>query len=485
MLVSLTGAGPLYQQIYRSLRTAILSGRLCSGDRLPVTRGLAAELKVSRNVVLIAYEQLIAEGYAVGRVGSGTFVAAAIPESMLRVASNRGLPAPPPHPATLRLSAYARRILADAEPDLPRPSSAAPIRYDFTYYRASTDDFPADLWRRLITRRLRALDLEYSPARGDAALRTEISAYLRRARAVESTPDQILLVNGSQQALDLIARVLIDPGDSVVIEAAHYSGAREAFRAAGARLLPIPLDPHGLITSRLPRGRRVRLAYVTPSHQLPTGAILPLDRRLALLAWAARTGAYILEDDYDGEYRYEGRPLEAVQALDRDGRVIYTGTFSRILFPSLRMGYVVMPQSLAPVLTSAKWVADRHTSLVQQGALAGFLREGHLERTVRRAQVRNAARRAALLRAIEKHFGNDVEVFGAGAGVHVLVHFRRVPASRTDQLVNRAAAAGVRVHSSASYYLRPPDRCELVLGYGAMTEREIAAGIRALESAIS
>lgn len=484
MLITLAGPGPLYQQTYRALRNAILTGRLRSGDRLPVTRTLAAELKVSRNVVLIAYEQLVAEGYAVGRVGSGTFVAAAIPDSMLRVTSARGEHTSPAHRATPHLSAYARRILSEAEADLPTPPTAR-IRYDFTYYRANVADFPADLWRRLVTRRMRTLNLEYSPARGDATLRSEISAYLRRARAVDSTPDQVLLVNGSQQALDLIARILIDPGDSVVLEAAHYSGAREAFLAAGARLLPIPLDRHGLITSRLPRGSRVRLAYVTPSHQLPTGAILPLDRRLELLAWAAHTGAYVLEDDYDGEYRYEGRPLEAVQALDRDGRVIYTGTFSRVLFPSLRMGYVVMPPSLAPVLTRAKWVADRHTSLVQQAALADFLREGHLERSIRRAQVRNAARRATLLRAIEQHFGDGVEVFGSGAGVHVLVHFRRIPAGHAEALVARAAAAGVRVSSSASFYLHPPDRFELVLGYGAMTEREIAAGIRALQSAIS
>ncbi len=470
MLVALTGPGPLYQQIYRDLRTAILTGRLRSGERLPVTRSLATELRVSRNVVLIAYDQLIAEGYAVGRVGAGTFVAAAIPDSMLRVGSSGRTPRAEQRLANPHLSAYARRVLADAEPDLPRPSSIAPIRYDFTYYRASAEDFPSSLWRRLVTRHMRTLDLEYSPASGAAALRAEISAYLRRARAVDSTPDQILLVNGSQQALDLIARVLLDPGDSVAIEAAHYSGARDAFRAAGAHLLPVPLDRNGLITSRLPRGLRVRLAYVTPSHQMPTGATLSLDRRLELLAWAARANAYILEDDYDGEYRYEGRPLEAVQALDRDGRVIYTGTFSRVLFPSMRMGYVVMPPSLASVLSRAKWMADRHTSLVQQAALADFLREGHLERTIRRAQVRNA-------------FGDSLEISGAGAGVHVLAHFRRIPARHSEVLVDRAAAAGVRVFSTASYYLHPHDRCELVLGYGAMNERQIAAGIRALETA--
>jgi GntR family transcriptional regulator/MocR family aminotransferase len=359
-------------------------------------------------------------------------------------------------------------------------------KFDFAYYRASAQNFPHELWRRLLVRRLRALDLEYAPVEGDATLRDEIAKYLRRSRAVDCDPNQILLVNGSQQALDLVARVLIDPGSTVVLEEPHYQGAREVFRAAGAKLRFIPVDRNGLEVERLPKPpRKVRLAYVTPSHQFPTGAVLPLDRRLALLSWAEKMGAYILEDDYDAEHRYEGRPLEAVQGLDRSGRVIYIGTFSRVLFPSLRLGYVVMPQPLREALSRAKWIGDRHTSPLQQAALADFMREGHFDHYVRRFRAHSAARRDALLEAIAKNFGNGVEVLGAAAGMHILVRFPAIPASRTAALIERAARAGVGVYSAAPYYgAKAPACCELMLGYGALSESEIAEGIQVLRKQV-
>lgn len=483
MILTLDGTGPLYRQIYRAIREMILGGRLLAEDQLPVSRILARDLGVSRNVVLIAYEQLIAEGYAVGRIGSGTFVSAMIPDGIIRTAAPRH--GEPLRRATLpRLSQYAQRIVAAPDSDAPIQSPTVRLRYDFAYYLASAEDFPADLWRRLLARRLRALELDYSTVQGDPGLRQEIANYLRRSRAVDCETDQVLLVNGSQQALDLVARVLLDRGDGVVMEDPHYQGAREIFHAVGARILPVPVDREGIQIGRLPRKGRVRLAYVTPSHQFPTGAILPLDRRLALLSWAERTGTYILEDDYDGEFRYEGRPVEAVQALDRSGRVIYTGTFSRILFPSLRMGYLVMPRSLAKALSRAKWISDRHTSFLQQAALADFMREGYLDRVVRRMRVRNASRRQTLLRAIEKYFGDTVEIRGAAAGMHVLAHFREVRGSETGRLIAEAAAAGVGVYASAPYYLRPPERCELVLGYGSMPELDITAGICILAAVV-
>ena len=483
MVITLSGSGPRYQQVYGAIREGVLSGKLRAGDRLPVTRTLARDLGMSRNVVLIAYEQLIAEGYAQARVGDGTFVAATLPDSMLPVTATRRQdsvvrPGPP------RLSQYARRILDEPDSEAPVQPATHRRRYDFAYYLASAQDFPGDVWRRLLARRLRSLDLDYSPVGGDAGLRTEIANYIRRSRAVDCSPDQILLVNGSQQAIDLVARVLLDPGDSVVLEDPHYQGAREAFRSVGARIIPIPVDHSGLEVARLPRARRVRLSYVTPSHQFPTGAIMPLHRRLALLAWAEKTGSYILEDDYDGEFRYEGRPVEAVQALDRAGRVIYAGTFSRILFPSLRMGYVVMPPALSAALSRAKQITDRHTSFLQQAALADFMREGYLDRSVRRSRVRNASRRQTLLRAIGKYFGDSVEVLGAAAGIHVLLRFHGVAGRQTARLISRAAQAGVAIYSTAPYYLKPPERCELILGYGALADRDITAGIRALENAI-
>jgi len=425
-------------------------------------------------VVLIAYEELIAEGYAVGRVGAGTYVAATIQAPRMRDALR---------PVAPRVSRYASRILSDPAADPPLPVSPRRARYDFAYYLANAEDFPAAIWRRLLSHHLRSVSLDYASVQGDAALRTEIARYLGRTRNIQCDPWQILLVNGTQQALDLVARVLLDPGDRVVMEDPHYAGAREVFRATGARIVPVAVDDAGLRIDLLPR--RARLAYVTPSHQFPTGAVLPLDRRLLLLAWAARHDAYILEDDYDGEYRYEGRPIEAVQSLDRAGRVVYTGTFSRILFPSLRMGYLVAPEPLMPARSQAKWIADRHTSLLQQAALADFIREGHLERAIRRARLRHAGRREALLSAIDRHFGSAAEVLGASAGVHVLLRFPGVPALRTPEWISAAARAGVRVSSTTPYYVRAPMGCELLLGYAAMNEREIAAGIRILAGAIS
>jgi len=299
-----------------------------------------------------------------------------------------------------------------------------------------------------------------------------------RTRGIRCEPDQILLVNGTQQALDLVARVLLDPGDRVAMEDPHYAGAREVFRAVGARILPVPLDGAGLRTDRLPAA--ARLAYVTPSHQFPTGAVLPLTRRLDLLSWAARHGAYVLEDDYGSEYRYQGRPIEAVQALDHAGRVLYTGSFSRIFFPSLRMGYLVAPPALAPALARAKWISDRHTSLLQQAALADFLREGHLDRAVRRACLCHRVRRDAMLRAVARHFGGTVEVLGAQAGVHVMMRFPGLPARLSRQWIDAALRHGVRAGGVSHYYLNPPECCELLLGYAALSERDIAAGVRAL-----
>uniref|UniRef100_Q024I6 Transcriptional regulator, GntR family n=1 Tax=Solibacter usitatus (strain Ellin6076) TaxID=234267 RepID=Q024I6_SOLUE len=481
MLLTLGGGGPLFHQVFRAAREAILSGRVRAGERLPVTRALARELGVSRNVVLIAYEQLIAEGYAEGRVGSGTYVAATVPEAMTRAAA-RSKAGGAEGPGETRLSRYGSRILADPESDAPLTTAGRRTRYDFAYYLSRGEDFPAPLWRQLLSRRLRRLELDYAAVQGDSGLRREIARYLRRTRGIECTAEQVLLVNGSQQAMDLVGRVLLDAGDRVVMENPHYTGAREVFRAVGARIVPVAVDEQGIDVEQLPRS--ARLAYVTPSHQFPTGAILPLDRRLALLSWAERNQAYILEDDYDGEYRYEGRPVEAVQAMDRTGRVVYTGSFSRVLFPSLRMGYLVAPRALAGALAKAKWIADRHTSFLQQAALADLMREGHLDRLVRRARVRNAARREALLRALERDFGDAVEVRGAAAGVHVLACFPKLTAGDTASLVEAAAKAGVRVYSTAHYYLGAAPRCELLLGYGAMSEREIAAGVRMLAVAL-
>ena len=488
MFVKLDGAGALYQQLYQSLRSAILAGQLVPGARLPATRALARELGVSRNTVLLAYEQLLAEGYAVGQAGSGTYVATSLPDAMLTTAQAVPEVVSASEPVSPRLSAYGQHVSTHATMlplgDDPRPTS---LRYDFRYGLPAVEEFPHEIWRRLLARRARSASLRslrYGPPEGYGPLREAIADYLRRSRAVVCEPEQIVVVNGSQQALDLAARVLLDPEDRVVLEEPHYLGARQVFLAAGAELLSGPIDHEGLNVDALPTAAsEARLAYVTPSHQFPSGAIMSLARRLALLAWAEQTDAYVIEDDYDSEYRYEGRPVEAVQGLDRSGRVIYVGTFSKVLFPALRLGYMVLPQPLIQPFLAAKWLTDRHTSTLEQEMLTDFICEGHFERHLRRSRTRNAARRAALLDALDTHLGARISISGANAGIHLLVWLHDVGLQQSE-LIQKAAEVGVGLYPVSPYYLTPPHLAGLLLGYAAMTESEIQVGIERLANVL-
>jgi GntR family transcriptional regulator/MocR family aminotransferase len=286
----------------------------------------------------------------------------------------------------------------------------------------------------------------------------------------------VIVVNGSQQALDLITRVLIEAGDDVAIEDPAYQGTTESLRAAGARLLPVAVDREGLDPARLPASARA--VFVTPSHQYPTGATLPLARRMELLDWARSRNAVIVEDDYDGEFRYDGQPLESLQGLDSDSRVIYVGTFSRTMYASLRVGYIVAPPSLVAALTAAKWLSDRHTPDLEQQALAEFISSGMYERYLRRARRRSASRRRVLLAAIRKHLGDRVEVSGDGAGAHVVLWPRRRVSEQA--LISRAAAQGVGVYGISAYYLRPAKRTGILLGYSRLSEAAISEGISRL-----
>ena len=489
MFIKLDGSGTLAQQIYHAIRHAILAGQLAPGARLPATRTLAHELGVSRNTVLLAYDQLLAEGYTVGQTWSGTYVASALPDVTLSPPDAEAYAVRAREGTTLRLSAYGRRVAQNTS--LPPPSALPhchPVRYDFRYGLPDVAAFPHETWRRLLARRARGVSmpaLHYGPPEGYAPLREAIAAYLRRSRAVLCDPEQIIVVNGSQQALDLTARVLLDAGDTVLIEEPHYQGARQVFLAAGARLVPVPVDPEGLVTTALPDAHAgARLVYVTPSHQFPTGAIMSLVRRLALLQWAETTEAFVLEDDYDSEFRYAGRPVEAVQGLDRSGRVIYIGTFSKVLFPALRLGYLVLPPPLVALFAAAKWLTDRHTSTLEQAVLTDFIHEGHFEHHLRRSRTRNAARRTALLEALSTHLGPRVEVSGANAGVHLLVWLRDIAPHQLSVFIDCAAQAGVGLYPVTPYYFAPPPRAGLLLGYAAMTEEEIRAGIQCLAAVL-
>lgn len=469
------GGGTLFRQVYLGLRGAILAGTFHSGEKLPSTREVAEELGVSRTVVLLAYDRLLAEGFAEGRRGSGTYVAEGI-----------GVKRPPRsgHEAPIRLSRFgASAAAALTRVRLPDPRARDP-RYNFAHGRSDLETFPFEMWRRILlrcARNARVSALDYGLPGGDVALREAICGHLRRTRAVACDPPQVMVVNGSQQALDLVARVLIERGDRVATEEPGYQGTREVLRAAGARLEPVPVDAEGIDPARLPSA--ARLAFVTPSHQFPTGAILPLARRLALLEWAKRAGAVVVEDDYDGEFHYEGQPLESLQGLDREGRVIYIGTFSRTIFPALRIGYLVAPKGLAPAFTAAKWLCDRHTATLEQETLAEFISSGLYERYLRRVRRRNRVRRQVLLEAIGRHLGVRVEVTGAGAGAHVVLWPKgRV---REEALIEGAAARGVGVYGIAPYYLKRPPRAGILLGYSRMREGEIREGIQRLAEAIS
>jgi GntR family transcriptional regulator/MocR family aminotransferase len=479
LLVTLRGVGPLHARLYAELRAAVLDGRLAPGARLPATRALAAELGVSRMVVVQAYERLIAEGYLEARVGSGTFVRAGL---RVPLGASAGAPGSAPERPPLRLSAWGARARA-AE---IAPVSKGGHRIDFRYGRPDPGAALLKAWRRAVRRAASRIDTGYGDPRGNERLRQALASYLARSRGVRADADRILVCTGSQQALDMAGRVLLDPGDGAAIEEPHYQGTRRVLEAAGARLYPVATDDDGLVPASLPDDASVRLVVVTPSHQFPSGGVLPLARRLALLDWARARNAVVVEDDYDGEFRYDAEPVEAIQALDVDQRVLYVGTFSKVLFPGLRLGYLVATPELADAFVRAKWLADRQSSPLEQEALAMLIEQGEFERHLRRCRQRYARRREALLEAVARHVAGRVRVRvqGAAAGLHVVLWFPELPAGRAADVVAAAARRGVGVYPVTPYFLEPPDATGLVVGYAALTEMEIEEGVRRLALAL-
>jgi GntR family transcriptional regulator/MocR family aminotransferase len=465
---------PLHCQIYEQWRTAILAGRFRRGERIPSTRVFADTYDVSRVTVTAAYDQLIAEGYFEARAGAGTFVSPDLPEDALQAV--RVAPAAARMPAPIRLSKYSSRLGAIRQ----MPSSTLPL--NLSNVSPDVSRFPFALWRRLVARHLRdgtsaIFDQRPSPA-GLPRLREAIAGYLARMRAVRCTPEQIVIVSGSQQALDLCARLLLDPGDEVAVEDPGYPGAKQLFFAHGAKLRLLPVTDSG--ASLRPLRPTTRLVHVTPSHQFPIGVSMPLPRRLELLEWARTHGAVVLEDDYDSEYRYSGPPLPAMHGLADGAPVVYIGTFSNVMFRGLRIGYLVVPPELTTAFVTAKWMADRHTPLVDQAALADFITEGHLERHVRRMRRLYKRRRDTALDAVERYFGARALVRGDAAGLHMTVKF-----NGSRNLASRAARAGVHISSSEIYYLDKPTgaaAAEYILGFSAVSERTIRESLRRLAS---
>ena len=473
-------AEPLYRQLYGQLRDAVLAGRLGPGARLPARRALAAELGAARITVVAAYDQLTAEGFIEARRGAGTFVARDLPPAGVAAPHGARMPAAGRRRGAARRGAQLAAVM-------PRAGAA---HRAFVPGLPAIEAFPRELWARLLGRSWRGAAPALPGHDGSAdhaPLLDAIAAHLGATRAVRCAAHQVVLVSGSQQAIGLAAQVLMEAGERVLVEEPGYPGLRGALIGAGLTLVPVPVDDEGLaIGSAAARAAGARLACVAPSHQYPLGVTMSLTRRLALLEWAARRDAFILEDDYDSEFRYAGRPLAALQGLDEDGRVIYVGSFSKVLFPALRLAYLVVPSDLVETFRRARAALGDHPSSLAQPALARFIAEGHLGAHVRRMRRLYARRQAVLAAAAARHLAGLATVAPHQAGMHLLARLTPALAARMDDRTAAclAAAHGITAPPLADYYWGRPGAPGLLLGYAAVPEAEIEPAVRRLATAL-
>jgi len=465
----------MYRQLYDWFQRAIVSGQLHPGQRVPSTRSLATELKISRVPVLSAFEQLHAEGYLETFNGSGTCVAGSIPQDATQPAPGKfGKPARQKGPR--RLSRRAEMLMSLPQDPAPRNMGA------FRVSLPALDQFPVGIWSSILSRYSRNLTREmmaYADPMGYRPFREAIAEYLGAARAVHCDASQVMVVAGSQPGLQITARALLDPGDRVWMEEPGYHGAHQAFVLAGAEMVPVPIDQDGLeVEEGVRHCGNARAVYITPSHQYPMGVTMSAARRMMLLNWAARNGSWIIEDDYDSEYRFGSRPIGSLQGLDADARVIYIGTLSKVLFPALRLGYVVVPKDLVPAFHATRDGTDIFSSTLFQAAMTDFMREGHFARHIRRMRMLYMERRNALIEAIRKQMGEAVEVVSAEAGMHLVL---LVPPRANDRLIaQKAAEAGISASPLSMCYRTRPPRGGLILGYAGADARQIREGVRKL-----
>jgi GntR family transcriptional regulator / MocR family aminotransferase len=465
--VSLVGRKDLSGEIYRQVRRAILDGRLRSGDRLTASRELARTLSVSRMTVTTAYERLAGEGFVVSRIGAGTFV-------------GQGIARPRPEPAS-RQSGGALQPKAIWASIRLATAFDEPARFDFRTGLPDVTLFPHRTWRRLVAQALRSGYMTagtYDRPAGNYELRAAIARHVGISRSVEASADGIMITNGAQQAVDLIARTLLASGDRIAMEDPGYQPARSLFAALGLRVVGVPVDRAGLVVDALPRG--VRAVYVTPSHQYPLGVAMSLQRRQSLLAWAERTNAAVIEDDYDSEFRFSGRPLEPLQTLDATGRVLYVGSFSKTLLPTLRLGFLVAPPSLRSVLCKAKYAADWHTGTLMQTALARLIDEGGFARHIRRVNAVYKERHELISQVITRDFADHLELMPSTTGLHLTALARRASVEEINAACRRAVDSGVALQRLSAFAVSSPERAGIVLGYGAIPTRQIREGLRRL-----
>ncbi len=467
----------LYRWFYEELRSAILEGRITPGARLPATRDLAREYKLSRATVVTAFEQLKSEGYVEGKIGAGTYVSQVLPDDLLHVArtGTGGVSSA----RRVGWSSYARRLKLFRGGE-PRTTRA------FRANQAALDAFPTSLWAQVTSRRLRRAStmlLAGGEALGYRPLRQAVAEYLNASRGVKCSTDQVLIISGVQEALERAARLLLDPEDPVWVEEPGYPGAAIVFHAVGAKVFPVQVDSEGLdLESGRRRWKHARLVYVTPAHQFPLGVTMSLRRRLALLEWARRSHTLIFEDDYDSEYRYSGRPIPALQGLDRAGVVIFAGSFNEVLFPALRLGYLVVPPAMVDRFAAAQSVSMRHAPLLDQAVLCDFITEGHFARHIRRMRELYAERLGVLLESWRSKLQGLLEVPVVEAGLQTVGWL--APGIRADYAASEAAKSEVEVIPLSRYFSRRSGRQGLVLGFAAVDTRELRRGVEQLARAL-
>lgn len=453
--------------LHGELRNSILDGRLRPGDRLPATREFAQQYGLSRGTVVSVFERLQSEGYLLAQVGAGTCVNPTLPGNLMRPGK-----APEKSVAAPRTQALS---------GIPHPQPARPFRLQ----EPALNDFPLKEWARIASRRLRRARssmLAGGGIAGYAPLREAIAGYLRTSRGVQCEPEQIMIFSGVQQALDLLARFLFKPGERVWLEDPGYFGALHAFRNAGVKIVPVPVDEFGLrITPGLPRAAG---AYLTPAHQFPLGMTMSLERRLKVLDWAKSTGAYILEDDYDSEYRFEGHPVGALQSLDQAGTVIYIGTFNKLLFPAVRTGYAVLPPRLIDRFRTFRFATELQVCSLDQAVLTDFIQEGHLGRHIRRTRELYGERLQVLLDHGQRALGGLMRISPVRAGLYTAAFLTEHTRLTSQEAEAVALEAGVETLGLGRFAIRRPDARGLLLGFAAFREEQIRSGLTALAAAL-